>query len=270
MCFDVEGLEQSNPIRRRVWCSETGALSKGYALCYDRDYGTAANATESRDKRCQLPDATNNQWFAGVLAKDYPANANGQMVEIHEPGGVAYVYSSGAATINGGGLFNFQMDTSNATGTTTITKGQFNPNFAIWGRGGVQFMQTTTGAGLVLAKLLDGPQTGGNEQITTPATPEAGAISPFGVTSITTAAGNNTSAPATLAAGTFIGQTKVIKVTAVATACKINFGAGKVQTLAGGALSQYLSASAADTLVLRWNGTNWTPNQYVLSLWTAS
>lgn len=270
MCFDVNFLNQAKRETIKVFCTETGALTKGYALCYDRDYGTASASDESRVQRAQLPDATNNQWFAGVLVDSYPANPSGQWVEIAPPGEVAEVYVNAAATINNAGVFVFDQSSGNTGSTSTLTKGQFSAAYGLRGRGGVQFLQTTSGAGLVTAMLLDGEQTGGVEQITCPAATNPSACSPFGVTSITTAAGNNTTFPATMANGTFIGQRKYFHVTAVSTACFINFGAGKVQSLAGGAASANISVGAAGYFSLKWNGTLWTIDSGIVSTLTLS
>ncbi len=85
---------------RRVFFSGTTALYKGMGVCYDRDYGTAADPDGTRDTRVELPTTSNNLGFAGVAAKDYAANAAGQWIEIYEPGSVCEVSTVVATTVN--------------------------------------------------------------------------------------------------------------------------------------------------------------------------
>jgi len=83
--------KQARRYTRRVWFTGAVALDKGQGLCYDRDYGTPADADERRDKYVALPSQSNNRDFAGVTAKAYTADAPGQWIEIYEPGSVCEV-----------------------------------------------------------------------------------------------------------------------------------------------------------------------------------
>ena len=90
---------------KTVFFTGSTALKKGMGLCYDFDYtgsGTGQAATDpapERDWRVELPSLTNNQWFAGVAATDYPAQSGGQYIEIHEPGSVCELAIISACTV---------------------------------------------------------------------------------------------------------------------------------------------------------------------------
>lgn len=252
MCFDMTQINNTHPIRKRVWCSETGALSRGMAMCYYRSYGTAANAEESRDNRVKLPDSTNHLDFAGVLDRDYPANANGQWVEIHEPGSVTYVLADAATTLGNYGGFR-----ANDAGSlsTAGTPGKWSATYHNGqGSGTVQYLQTIGSAGLCLARLLPGPQVGGIEIFT--GTGAAAVVSPFGQSILTNSA-DNTSTPWTLANGTVIGQRKKIICTSITTANKIDFGASTLASIAGAANRYASSATNNNYIVAEWTGTHW-------------
>lgn len=75
-------------------------LVKGQGLCYDRDYGTAANADGNRDVYVELPTPSNNLWFAGVCCENATADASGKtVVEIWEPGSVCEIAILPTATV---------------------------------------------------------------------------------------------------------------------------------------------------------------------------
>jgi hypothetical protein len=81
----------------------TDALEVGYLLCYDRDYGTAANADVNRAWRVEKSTATNINWFAGVVTQRKSAGqtASGStLVEIEEPAGqMVQMYTTENCTI---------------------------------------------------------------------------------------------------------------------------------------------------------------------------
>lgn len=89
--------------KRAVFYAGTDAIELGQGLTYNfaftgtrrSDGSTVAAATDSweRDRYVQkpVPSATYEQYFAGVAAADYPANAAGQWIEIYEPGSYAQV-----------------------------------------------------------------------------------------------------------------------------------------------------------------------------------
>jgi len=89
--------DQGQTFRKRVKFLGTGALKKGQGVCYDPDYYTSetgeaiTDAWGFRDNAVNLPSNSNNQFFAGVSVQNYAANANGQWIEIFEPGSVCEV-----------------------------------------------------------------------------------------------------------------------------------------------------------------------------------
>lgn len=89
---------RANPLR--VWFTGTTALKQGQLVCYDRDYGTAADADGTRDNYVEIASTSNNYNVAGVCAQDYAANPGGQMIEIYEPGSVCMISTLIATTVN--------------------------------------------------------------------------------------------------------------------------------------------------------------------------
>lgn len=96
---------------KRVFCTSTDALKRGYPVCYDRDNttaldhtGTAIAATSAswaRHRYVEKPAAGNLNWFAGFVARDYAANASGQFIDILVPfGGVYEVWTAANCTAN--------------------------------------------------------------------------------------------------------------------------------------------------------------------------
>lgn len=96
---------------KRVFCTSTAALKRGYPVCYDRDNitaldntGTAIAASSSswaRHRYVEQPAAGNLHRFAGIVARDYDANSAGQFVDIEVPGGfVTDLWTDVSCTIN--------------------------------------------------------------------------------------------------------------------------------------------------------------------------
>lgn len=91
---------QATEIRKRVFYTGSTDIIRGQGFCYDRDYGTAANADGKRDQFVELPSNTNNRWFAGVAARDYVGQTGGRWIEILVPGSV-FPVSALIATVVG-------------------------------------------------------------------------------------------------------------------------------------------------------------------------
>lgn len=266
MCFNVDVLNDAKVETTRVFFEGTGAIAQGTAVCYNRDYGTATTLEASRDRRVELPNSTNHNWFAGVTMQAYPANPAGQWITIALPGSTVEVLTDGAITAIGQTAGFLTNDAGSNVSSTTI--GKWSSTYCPGrGKGAVEFIQTAASAGLVLAVLLEGPNVGGVEVFTAGATAQV--VSPFGISVLTNSA-DNTSTPWTLAAGTVAGQRKTIVYASIATANKIDFGATKLQSIAGGALSRYASVGTAGTVVYEWSGTFWTIKQGVVSTITIS
>ena len=92
------------PTVKEKWVYFTGTASttydQGIGLCYNRDYGTAANVDWERDQRVEVPSTSNNRDFAGVLAEKVVMSANqtSKWVKIYEPGSVCK-FKAGANTV---------------------------------------------------------------------------------------------------------------------------------------------------------------------------
>jgi hypothetical protein len=236
-----------------VFCTATSAIAKGQGFCFDRDYvttnegETAADPLGFRNNVVALPDNTNNMSFAGVAAENYVANSSGQWIMIYEPGSVCEVRASVAATI--GGFLTCIAGGANA--------GKFGAA-GFSGRGTVRVLQTITEAGLVLAEMIDGVESGLVETITTVAaggakTPMVGGITQFSGDALT---GDVT---ATLADGVLYGQEKAFKVLS-------DYGDAKdvvittthaVQLDGSTALATITMDDIGDLSVLKWFGDKW-------------
>lgn len=148
-------LSQARQLSRKVYYAGTDALDQGTALCYVRDYGTATARTESRDTRVERPDNSNNLWFAGVVARDYTANAAGQWIEIFEPGSVCDISVISAVTLG---------DLITALASTGTQLGGRFQEAGFLGRGTARVLQTraaitnTTSVGFI-GSSLDGTAT---------------------------------------------------------------------------------------------------------------
>lgn len=190
---------------KKVFYTGSDAVVAGYGCCYDRDYGTATDNDGKRDARVALPDNTNNNSFAGVFAKSYAAKTGGQWVTIYVPGSICQIYVDASTTISETNYLTCQIG---GGGSGTFDVGSAG---GLMGRGTARIMQTRTGAGLVLAELIDGQESGLVETIT-PVDNTAVPMMVGGVTlitgGITLGTGNST---ASLANGTHVGQRKRIE-----------------------------------------------------------
>jgi hypothetical protein len=154
MDVSVNGPQKLNDVRSKwVWFEGATALKEGQGVCYNYDYGTAASADGRRTNRVELPSITNAQYFAGVAARDYSAHATGQLIEIYVPGSTCNILSKASNTLGSGR-------------TTCIAGGTYAGYFqyaGFEGKGSAKPLQTidrSSTAGLCLAELEDGPQSG--------------------------------------------------------------------------------------------------------------
>ena len=87
----------------------TDALKKGEAVCFNTDYGTAADADASRCNRVERPTKATSRAFAGVAVRDYKANASGQFIEIYEPGSKSVPVAISINTVLDTGMLTFAV-----------------------------------------------------------------------------------------------------------------------------------------------------------------
>jgi len=85
-----------------VYFAGTTALVKGQGLCWNWDYGTAADVDYRRDNYVEVPSITNSRHFAGVTARAYTAKSTGQWVEIYGPGSCCEIALYGTPAIVAG------------------------------------------------------------------------------------------------------------------------------------------------------------------------
>ena len=144
-----------------LWFAGSTAVKEGQGFCYNWDYGTATASEPKRGRYIEVPTITNSDFFAGVAKSEYPAVSGGQFIEIYLPGAVCNVWVT-VDTVIGVGTVTFQMAGANA--------GLFTSAIGLCGRGTAQPLQTVTaGTGAVcLARLQDGPESGGQENIVVP------------------------------------------------------------------------------------------------------
>lgn len=168
-------------IVKRVFFTGTVAIYEGQGVCYDDDRGTAASVNHERGDRVELPTVASHDAFAGVVSKDYPANADGQWIEIFEPGSYCKVRVNVSATI--GGFYTCSLS------DVTADNGDFGAA-GFLGRGTVKALQTVDGSStdaLCEAVLLTGDESGLNQVITLVESTSTGAqsVTPFGQTTMT-------------------------------------------------------------------------------------
>jgi hypothetical protein len=109
-------VKQANVKLAFVWYNGADALYEGEAVCYDADYGTAANVDGRRHNMVERPTITNNRVFAGVAARNYSAKTGGQFIEIYEPGSKGVKIALGVDTVIGTGLLSFTAGSGTAAG----------------------------------------------------------------------------------------------------------------------------------------------------------
>ena len=171
-------IDQGNTVLARVWYNSNAALNEGEAVCYNWDYGTAATREPRRYNEVETPTTLNAQHFAGVSAQTYLAVSGGQFIEIFLPGSVCNVWFNADVSV-GVGLYTFDV--------TSDYEGFFR-YAGLPGAGSVQPLQTVTRAstaGLGLAYLMEGPQSGGVEVVPLVADAAIGTLMIGGTTLIT-------------------------------------------------------------------------------------
>lgn len=235
---------------RKVFCTETAALTKGYLLCYDHDYGTATDNDPRRDNRVALPTNANNNAVAGVLLRSYSANAMGQWVEIAEPGSTCQIYVDGSVTIGDNTFVTAQIGGGGS--------GTFNATYkGFMGRGTAKVMQTRTGAGLILAKLMDGDESGLIETIQA-VSATAVPMMKGGVSLVTGAITIATDSTDTLADGSYVGMKKRIFLIGALTTQDYLVTVTSGEQLDGSTdLASLEFDGAGDDSYLVWTGTKW-------------
>lgn len=144
-----------NPIVEWVWYEGTDALYEGQGVCYNTDYGTAADADARRANRVERPTITNNRAFAGVAARDYKARSTGQLIEIYIPGSKGINIAIAVDTVIDTGVLTFIAGSiGNQRGT--FYTGRFPGRGSATPRQTVTFIDESDWAGAVWTVSIDG------------------------------------------------------------------------------------------------------------------
>lgn len=130
--------KQAKKITEWVWYQGTDAIYEGEAVCYNVDYGTAADQEGRRHNTVVRPNAASSQAFAGVAVRDYSAKAVPQLIEIAIPGSKGVNVALGTNVTIGDKLA-FTVGSGSAGG-------RFVSDGVLQGRGTVRIAQTVADA----------------------------------------------------------------------------------------------------------------------------
>ena len=255
MDMSINAHQKQGPTRTAwVWFEGSTALKEGQGVCYNWDYtGVGATLADGRRfNRVELPSTTNAQHFAGVTVRPYSAHTGGRLIEIYLPGSVCNVYAKANCTI-GVGLLTFDV--------TSGYEGYFRYE-GLDGEGSCIPFQTvdrSDTAGLVFAKLCEGPPSGGVEVVQL-VDNTAWAAMVGGTTLIVGVACSTGSPTEEVLDGTIEGLRKKVEV--ITTAVTTHEAALDIEnndgiTLAGGALASCALGAVGDQVVLKWSGGVW-------------
>ena len=240
---------QFRTIPRKVYNTETGALTRGYALAYDptsTDVSAVTTEDKARGKYAINPTSA-SLFFAGVLTDDKTTTQAKNFVEVAVPGSDPLIYVSESVTA--GDIVYF-----NAGGTLA---GQFSKGGIGLGCGSARVHTTRTGAGYVHATLNVGDETGGVQTLA----PTTGAVTGISLNGMTLVDGTSVSGGLTytLADGTFIGQKKGFKVSVLLAGSNdlVITVTNGVQLDGSTALATITLDEAGDQSILEWDGANW-------------
>lgn len=230
----------------RFFCSTAAALVQGQAVCFNFDYGTATAVDGQRLQVVEAPSVSNNRCFAGVLKSAKAAHTSGelQVVEVITKGGC--LVNVGASSVTLGDYL-----------TADILDGKFY-SVGEQGKGTVKILQTLSAAGLALAELLEGQQSGLVHTQAVAAGGGAIVLSPVGRSLVDGTLADTADYTYTLANGKVIGERKSIKMSVAMAANDL------VVTVTSGVQIDRTTALATVTFNaineeahLEWNGKTW-------------
>lgn len=242
-------VKQSRTISVFLWFNADTALKEGQGVCYDYNYGTAADYDARRFNHVEVPTILNAQYFAGVAARPYAAVIGGQFIEIFLPGSICNIWTT-VDTVIGVGTLTVQAAGANA--------GMFTSAIGLEGRGTAEVMQTVTaGSGsLAMARLQDGPESGLQETVVIATA--GGAVTGWmigGTTTLDLTALTDADATIVLAdAAKGPGQRKAFYVSANAAANNVVITVTSGTLWAGTALSTITMDGLTDLTSLEWSG----------------
>lgn len=268
---------------RRVWFTGTTAVKEGYPLCYNFDatdvaaegqavsFADSTGPTAARRLQVEYPAFGNEMHFAGVVSNKSNGVTGPGWIEINCPGSVCNIFASAdndheeSAGINSGQILGF-------------TVGAAIPEFKYAGlpsAGAALILgdvDRSSTSGLVMAELCTGPPSGGVQVLNSLvlsavaafSTGGAASVTQFGRTTLANTTGTDAAITATITAGQFIGQRKVINMGSLAVSDGVNVAISAAVRVNASALitnsavdiTACLSA-LGDVIDLVWNGSAW-------------
>lgn len=129
-------VKDQNVIREMVWYEGADPILEGEGVSYLIATGTATAKDGRRCSHVNRPTTSTNRAFAGVAARNYPAVAGGQFIEINCPGSKGVNIALGADTVLNTGILTFTAGSGTAGGRFVL--GGFE------GRGSARIRQTVT------------------------------------------------------------------------------------------------------------------------------
>jgi len=235
----------------KFFCSTATALVQGQGVCLNSDYGTATAVDGRRLQVVEAPSVTNNRDFVGVLVSAKAAHTSGELmvVEVVTKGGA--LVNVGASSVTLGDYL-----------TCDVLDGKFYAA-GEQGRGTVKVLQTLSAAGLALALLQEGAQSGLVHTQAIAAGGGAVVLTPTGRSLVDGTLADTADSTFTLANGKVIGERKSVKM-AVAMAAN-----DLVVTVTSGVQIDRTTALASVTLNaqneefhVEWNGKTWALLDY--------
>ncbi len=214
----------------------TDTLYTGYGLCFNSDYGTAANVDPSRLYRVEKSSVTNHRAFAGVVHPDSNGVTGPKRIRILRPGAHAEIWAYASGVVG-------------ATRHTLVVGQYYFKEAGFPGSGSALCLQTinrSTTAGLMYGLLDSGPQSGLVEHVSTTA-----AMTTSGVTILDQGAGA-TIVP-TLANGLAYGELKLISMQT----CTANSATPTVALHETSDPEVFTFDAVDEYALLIWTGTEW-------------
>ncbi len=245
-------IKQAQVISAFVWFNGDGALKEGQGVCYNWDYGTAADYDARRTNIVEVPTILNAPYFAGVAARPYSASVGGQFIEINLPGSTCNVWTL-IDTVIGVGRITCQAGAGAvAAGYWTVTgfpgKGSAIP---------LQTVTASTGA-LCMALLEDGEQSGLVENLTpwTGAEAEAKVFMVGGISYFSGSADDSGAKTFALADGTKVGQKKGFFCSVILNSDTLVVTPASTGVRLDGSttLASFTMETAQDAIIVKWSG----------------
>jgi len=266
----------------------SGTVNRGRAVCYQWDavgvtaendsvtaLGTAiSDWSDARDIIVEKPDYFNKKFFAGVVAKGSDGVIGPNWIDIHLPGSVCDIFTHAVTSVGPVGsvgvgqtlTFGFALDSSGVLQNQGEFMGQGFP-----GEGSATVLQEGVASSYVMAKLQDGPPSGGYQEVATNSLMDYTVSCPVGgVICFVSAALDAGIASVNIADGEYIGQKMALRYALAAVEnttelvpasnLYVEFSSGVVigtGSVVMAAVSIITFETANEFALLEWSGANW-------------